>query len=61
MLFPYGKMLHMVGDAFPIMVMYLHCKSILSYLVSSVASVVQVQDDWMRLDIGLVNVGEKTN
>lgn len=60
-LFPYGKMLHALGVAFPAMMMDLHCKLSLSSLVFSVASGIHLQDDWMRLDIGFINVGEKTN
>lgn len=60
-LFPYGKMLHVLGVAFPAKMMDLPCKLTLSYLVSSVASGIHLQDDWMRLDVGFMNVGEKTN
>lgn len=44
-------MLHVLRVDFPAMMMDLHCKSILSHPVSSVASGVHLQDDWIRLDI----------
>lgn len=54
------KKLHVLGVAFPAMMPDLHCKSTLSYLVSSVASGVHLHD-WMTLDKGFMNMGEKTN